>query len=55
MQGLPDGSPDNAGSWQVAEALFEPPSASVSTEDTVTFGFGFEAIATPEEREAGDA
>jgi hypothetical protein len=50
IPGSPDGSPENAGDWQIAEALFDPQAASVTTEDTVTFGFGFEAIATAEER-----
>ncbi|HEX6255215.1 MAG TPA: hypothetical protein VFZ70_05330 [Euzebyales bacterium] len=45
--GSPAGSPENAGNWQIAAALLDPQAASVITEDTVTFGFGLEAITSP--------
>ncbi|MGB3734388.1 MAG: M14 family zinc carboxypeptidase [Ilumatobacter sp.] len=50
VPGAPESSPGNSVDWVIGPALFEPPAAAVSTEDTVTLGFGFEAIATAEER-----
>lgn len=50
VPGAPSSSPGNGSDWIRSIALFEPPSAGVATDDTITFGFGFEAIATPEER-----
>ncbi|CAN5918086.1 M14 family metallopeptidase [soil metagenome] len=50
VPGAPASSPGNASDWQRTTTLFDPPAASVTTEDTVTFGFGFEAIAAAEER-----
>jgi Zinc carboxypeptidase/Immune inhibitor A peptidase M6 len=47
VPGPPAGSPGNATDWVIGPALFEVPAASVTTEDTVTFGFGFEAITSP--------
>ena len=50
VPGPPDSSPGNATDWVVGPALFDIPAAAVTTEDTVTLGFGFEAIATADER-----
>jgi hypothetical protein len=47
VPGPPAGSPGNATDWVIGPALFAIPAASVTTEDTVTFGFGFEAITSP--------
>ena len=50
VPGAPEGSPGNATDWERSSDLFGPPAAVVSTEDTVTFGFGLEAIASPDVR-----
>ena len=55
VPGPPLTSPGNGVDWIVSEALFDPPAAAVVTDDTVTFGYGFEAIATAEERAAAMA
>lgn len=55
VPGAPDTSPGNGVDWIVSGALFDPPAAAVVTDDTVTFGYGFEAIATAEERAAAMA
>ncbi len=44
IPGPPSTSPGNAADWRVTGRLFDPPTAVAVTEDTVTFGFGFEAI-----------
>jgi hypothetical protein len=43
----------NDSDWERSTSLVEPLdlAASVTTEDTVTFGFGFEGIATQEQRD----
>lgn len=50
VPGPPATSPGNAVDWVAGPALFDAPAAAVSTADTITLGFGFEAIATAEER-----
>jgi hypothetical protein len=55
VPGPPASSPGNAIDWIVSPALFEPPAAVAVTEDTVTYGFGFEAITTAEQRRAAMA
>ena len=50
VPGAPATSPGNFTDWVASPALFDTPAAVVGTEDTVTFGFGFEALATAEER-----
>jgi hypothetical protein len=49
VTGPPEDSPPPSSEWERGTQLFQP-AAAVTTEDTVTFGFGFEAIATAEER-----
>lgn len=51
VPGPPAGSPPNAGDWQQGGALFVP-SAGVSTEDSVLFGFGLEHVEDPAVRAA---
>jgi hypothetical protein len=50
VTGPPPGSPPASANWVRTTSLFPTLAASVSTEDTVTFGFGLEAVATPAER-----
>ena len=50
VPGPPATSPGNATDWVVGPALFDTPAAIVRTEDTITFGFGFEAIANAQAR-----
>ena len=47
--GPPAGSPPNAGNWVIGEQLVNF-YASTSTEDTLLLGFGFEQLATDEDR-----
>jgi len=50
VSGPPASSPGNAIDWITSPALFDQPAAIAVTEDTVTYGFGFEAITTAEGR-----
>ncbi len=50
VPGPPAGSPGNGTDWIRSENLFPVPSAAVSTKNTLTFGFGLEALATADER-----
>ncbi len=50
VPGPPADSPGNGADWTRSENLFPAPSAAVSTKNTLTFGFGLEALATAEER-----
>jgi hypothetical protein len=47
--GPPDGSPPNAGNWQIGENLVQAFGAT-STEDTLLLGFGLEQLTTDAER-----
>jgi hypothetical protein len=46
IPGPPEGSPPLTTDWQRSESLFNP-SAGVTTEDTVLFGFGLEHVEDP--------
>lgn len=51
VPGAPADSPGNTTDWQRAQELVPPSdAAAVTTEDSVYFGYGFEAIATEAER-----
>lgn len=50
IPGPPEGSGVNGSDWVRSTALLAPPAAAVSTDDTITFAFGLEAIATDAER-----
>jgi hypothetical protein len=49
--GPPEGSPPNAGNWQIGAELVHF-YAGTSTQDTLLLGFGLEQLATPAERTA---
>ena len=55
VPGAPASSPGNGGDWITSTALFDPPAAVAVTEDTVTYGYGFEAIVGEEARAAAMA
>lgn len=50
--GPPASSPGNASDWVIGPNALPVPSAIVATPDTVTMGFGFEAIASVEDQSA---
>ncbi len=50
VPGPPAGSPGNGTDWVRSTELLPPPSAAVGTNNTLTFGFGIEAVATRAER-----
>jgi Immune inhibitor A-like, MAM domain len=50
--GQPATSGTNANNWVRADASGFPVGATISTPDSLLFGFGFEGIATPGERDA---
>lgn len=52
VTGPPPGSDPNQSEWVQGGAVLAPPSAIVATPNTVTLGFGFEAIRTADERAA---
>ena len=52
VEGPPPGSPPAAGANFAITTELISVAASVTTEDTVLFGYGIEALATPQERAA---
>ena len=52
IAGPPDGSGPNANNWERTNAAGFPVGASITTPDSLLMGFGFEGIATAEERAA---
>ena len=50
MSGAPPGNPANGNDWIVTDASGFPVGAAISTPRSLMFGFGFEGIATPGER-----
>jgi hypothetical protein len=52
VSGAPEGSGTNANDWIRTDASGFPVGATISTPDSLLFGFGFEGIATAAERKA---
>ena len=52
VTGSPAGSGPNANDWIRTDASGFPVGATISTPDSLLFGFGFEGIATQQERNA---
>ena len=50
VSGAAEGSADNANDWIVTDAGGFPAGASITTPDSILMGYGFEGIATPEDR-----
>ena len=50
--GAAPGSGDNANDWEITDAGGFPVGAAITTPKSLLMGFGFEGIATPEERNA---
>ena len=50
VTGPPEGSGPNANNWLLTDAAGFPVGASITTPSSLLMGFGFEGIATPEDR-----
>jgi hypothetical protein len=52
IAGPPEGSGSNANNWEITDAGGFPVGASITTPSSILMGYGFEGIATAEQRNA---